>query len=185
VGGVGQRDRGGAPRGAEWDGSGVSCPTAPSECAKGRLVTVVDVQVEVAAPADRVWRVVSDPRNLSRWDRHIVAVRGVPAGGLQVGTEYTTDVRLMGVTARIRARVLRMDDERFAKIRLSGLLEGVVETTVEPLRGGRTRLSQRVDYRFAGGPLGAIAATAVRNLGAAVLVRRGVLAQKRQAEASG
>ncbi len=148
-------------------------------------MTVVDVQVEVDAPPERVWRVVSDPRNLSRWDRHIVAVRGVPAGGLQVGTEYTTDIRLMGVTARIRARVLKLDDERMARIRLSGLLDGVVETRLAPLAGGRTKLSQRVDYRFAGGPLGAIAAGAVRNLGAAAILRRGVLAQKRQAEASG
>ena len=88
----------------------------------------------------------------------------------------------MGVGARIRAKVVRMDDQRYAKVRLSGLLEGLVETTLEPLSGDRTRLTQRVDYRFVGGPLGSLAAGAVRNLGGAVLLRRGVLAQKRDAE---
>jgi carbon monoxide dehydrogenase subunit G len=148
-------------------------------------VTLVHTEVDVDAPADRVWAVVSDPRNLSRWDRHIVAVRGVPPGGLRVGSEYTTEIRFMGVSARLKARVIEMDDARHAKIRLSGLMEGTVETTVEPMGPNRSRLAQRVDYRFVGGPLGALAAGAVRNLGASGILRRGVLAQKRQAEAKG
>jgi uncharacterized membrane protein len=146
---------------------------------------VIRTEVEVHAPQEKVWQVVSDPRNLPRWDRHVVAVRGVPSGGLKVGTRYTTDVRFMGVTAHFNATVLALDPERFAKVRLSGWIEGVVETTVEPISGHRTRLAQRVDYRFHGGPLGAFAAGAVRNLGGAAVLRRGVMAQKEQAERGG
>jgi carbon monoxide dehydrogenase subunit G len=139
-------------------------------------------EVEVEAPSGRVWTVVADPRNLPNWDRHVVAVRGVPSGGLEVGTNYTTDIRFMGVTAHVHATVLDLEPERSSRIRLSGVLDGVVETRIEPIDGDRTRLIQDIDYRFRGGPLGAFAAGAVRNLGAASMLRRGVLAQKRQAE---
>jgi len=143
---------------------------------------VIRTEVEVDAPPSRVWQVVSEPGNLSKWDKHIVAVRGVPPGGLQVGTTYTTDVRFMGVTAHVHATVLDLVPERSSKIRLSGLIEAVVETTLAPISAERTRLAQRVDYRFVGGPLGLLAAGAVRNLGAASVLHRGVVAQKLQAE---
>jgi uncharacterized membrane protein len=146
-------------------------------------MTVVHTEVEVDAPQDRVWRVVADPRNLPRWDRHVVAVRGVPEGGLRVGTEYVTDLRFMGIAARLRARVLQLESPRFSRIKLSGILDAIVETRLEPIRGDRTRLDQRVDFRFVGGPLGAFAASAVRGLGAQTILHRGVIAQKRQAEA--
>jgi carbon monoxide dehydrogenase subunit G len=145
-------------------------------------MTVVTERVEVNAPPACVWQVVSDPRNLPMWDRHITGVRGVPRGGVRDGTEYTTEIRFMGFTTHIHARVLALEDEHYAKIQLSGLMDGVVETTVEPLGRGRTYLVQRVSYRFAGGPLGAFAAQAIRSLGAGAILRRGVLAQKRQAE---
>ena len=147
-------------------------------------MTVVQTTVEVEAPLERVWAVVSDPRNLPHWDRHIVAVTGVPPGGLEPGLKYTTDVRFMGVSSRISATVLELQPKRFAKIRLTGLMDGIVETTVEGMGNGRTRLTQKVDYRFAGGPIGLFAAEAVRNLGAGAVLKRGVMAQKREAEAA-
>jgi hypothetical protein len=64
------------------------------------------------------------------------------------------------------------------------MVEGTVETWLEPLDGGKTRLRHRVDYRFKGGPLGEITARAIRLLGATALLRRGIQAQKRQAESS-
>ena len=143
---------------------------------------VLRTEVEVEAPPERVWGVVSDPRNLPQWDRHVFAVRGVPSGGLDVGTSYTTDIRFMGVTVHVHATVLDLQPEHTARVQLSGPVEAVVETTLEAIDGDRTRLAQRVDYRFAGGPLGLFAAEAVRSLGAVSVLRRGVLAQKRQAE---
>jgi hypothetical protein len=91
----------------------------------------------------------------------------------------------MGVTAHFHATVLALEPERRARVRLSGLIDGVVETTLAPISEDETRLVQRVDYRFAGGPLGAFAAGAVRNLGGAAVLRRGVMAQKAQAERGG
>jgi carbon monoxide dehydrogenase subunit G len=145
-------------------------------------VTVVTVEADVDAPPDRVWEVVADPRNLTRWDRHIAAVHGVPEGGLKRGSEYDTEIRFMGVRVNVHADVMEIEPPRFSKVRLRGLVDATVETSLKPLDGDRTRLRHRVDYRFRGGPLGDLGARAVRAMGGAGLLRRGVQAQKRQAE---
>jgi carbon monoxide dehydrogenase subunit G len=147
-------------------------------------VTVVTAEVTINASADEVWKVVADPSNLTQWDRHIVRVRGVPPNGIRVGTEYTTDLRFMGVVAHVKARVVSLEQSSHALVALSGVLDGSVETTLERIGKDRTRLSHRVEYRFAGGPLGALAARAIRSLGAGIVLRRGAIAQKRQAEAA-
>src|SRR2546425_967993 len=46
---------------------------------RAATMSVVQVSVDVDAPPESVWAIVSDPRNLPRWDRRIVAVDGVPA----------------------------------------------------------------------------------------------------------
>jgi carbon monoxide dehydrogenase subunit G len=146
-------------------------------------MSVVTVSVEVDAPAERVWEAISDPRNLSQWDRHIAGVESVPATGLREGTRYVTEMKFLGVRAKIRVHVLEWDPPRRAKFRLRGVLEGTVTSTVEPLGPGRTRLEHVVDYRFKGGPIGALAARSLRMVGGAqYALRHGTLAQKREIE---
>jgi uncharacterized protein YndB with AHSA1/START domain len=146
-------------------------------------MSVVSVSVEVDAPAEPVWAAISDPRNLPQWDRHIARVEGAPVTGLREGTRYVTEMRFMGVRAKIRVQVLEWDPPRRAKFRLRGVLEGTVTSTVEPLGPGRTRLEHVVDYRFKGGPIGALAARSLRLVGGAQFaLRHGTLAQKREIE---
>lgn len=147
-------------------------------------MTTVAVEVEIDATPEQVWAVVSDPRNLPHWDKHIVEVADVPAGGLAEGTRYTTVMRFMAVRARIAAEVLEWDPPHVSSIRLSGVVEATVTTTVEALGDDRSRLRHEVDYRFRGGPLGKIAARSMALVGGAQFaLRRGALAQKRQIEA--
>lgn len=146
-------------------------------------MSVVTISVEVDAPAERVWEAISDPRNLSHWDRHIARVEGVPATGLREGTRYVTEMRFMGVRAKIRVQVLEWDPPRRAEFQLRGVLEGTVTSTVEPLGPDRSRLEHVVDYRFKGGPIGALAARSLRMVGGArFALRHGTLAQKREIE---
>jgi len=147
-------------------------------------VTRVETSVHVAAPPERVWAVVSDPRNLPRWDRRVVRVEGVPQGGLREGATYTTVLRFMAVRATVRAEVLAWEPPHRAMVRLSGpMVEATVTTTVEPA-GGASILRHEVEYRFRGGPLGEVAARSLEIVGGAYLaVRHGALAQKRDAEA--
>ncbi len=147
-------------------------------------MTVVEVSEVIDAPPKTVWDVVANPWNLPVWDRHIYEVKGVPKAGLERGTEYTTGVRFLGARAHASARVLEIEPERYSKIELRGLVDGVVETWLEPLDRGRTRLRHRVAFRFKGGTIGELAARAIQMLGATTLLRRGIRAQKRQAENS-
>jgi uncharacterized protein YndB with AHSA1/START domain len=149
----------------------------------GEAVTRAKVSVEVDAPAEEVWKVVSDPRNLPRWDRHIVAVEDVPTDGLKKGSGYSTVLRFMGMKGRVRTEVLELDPPRCARMQLKGIIDAVVETTVTPLGNSRSRLEHEVDYRFGGGAVGALAAQAVRLTGGPhIALRKGTLAQKRQVE---
>ena|SRR5438105_6280296 len=145
-------------------------------------MSVVQASTVIDAPPKLVWKVVANPRNLPRWDRHITRVVGVPNGALKTGSTYTTEVRFMGVRAHAEASVLELRDPEYSKILLKGVIEAVIETWLDPLTGGRTRLRHRIEYHFPGGSLGELAGRAVGALGANSLLRRGVEAQKRQAE---
>jgi uncharacterized protein YndB with AHSA1/START domain len=145
-------------------------------------VSIVQASVEIDAPPERVWEVVSNPNNLPLWDPRIAAVEGVPPDGLREGTEYTTQIRFMGARAHVKVKVLGLRPQEYAKIRLGGLVNGTVETWLDPLDRTGTRLRHRVEYRFRGGPLGRLAARGVKLLGASTLLLRGTEAQKRQVE---
>ena len=145
-------------------------------------MSVIEVAIDVDAPREEVWTVVSDPQNLPRWNRQIVAVEGLPDNGLREGDQYTTHVSFMGVHAKTDASVVELRRPEYAKVRLSGIVDGTVETWLESRERGKTRLRHRIDYRFKGGPLGTFAARAVSMMGAARLLRRGAESQKAQAE---
>jgi uncharacterized membrane protein len=147
-------------------------------------VSVVEASIDIDAPPEQVWRVVANPNNLPRWDRHVADVHDVPSGGLRTGSEYSTEIRLWGVRARARAHVVELRDGEYAKVRLRGPIDALIETWVEPRDGNRAHLRHRVEYRFPGGPLGELAGRAVGRLGANAILRRGVEAQKRQVERS-
>ena len=145
--------------------------------------TTASVTVEVDAPAERVWRVVADPRSLPRWERHVLSIEGVPPEGLSAGATYTIVMRFVAIRARIRAEVREWRPPSSSLVRLSGLLDATVRTTVTPLGSTRTRLEHEVSYAFRGGALGDLAARSLRRLGGAQLVLRlGTLAQKRSIE---
>lgn len=146
-------------------------------------MTTVEVDAVIEAPPEAVWEVIADPGRLPHWDRHIVGVSGVPPSGLARGVRYTADMRFMWFHTTIHCEMIEWDPPRRATIRLTGLLDATVISSVEPLPGGRSVLEHVVDYRFRGGPLGEIAARSLARVGGAYLaLRRGTLAQKHEIE---
>ncbi|HZB03751.1 MAG TPA: SRPBCC family protein [Actinomycetota bacterium] len=136
----------------------------------------------VDASPEEVWEVVSDPRNLPRWNRYIRAVHDAPEDGVAEGDRYWTEMGGFGVRIRVRAQVLEMVPTRYSKIRLTGPIEAIVQTWIRPAGRRRSRLEHQVDYHVPGGPIGSVVARVLRRLGAAPMLRRGVRAQKRQVE---
>jgi uncharacterized membrane protein len=147
-----------------------------------RPMTRIRESAIVDASPDEVWAVVADPRNLPRWNRYIVAVHDVPEDGVREGDRYWTELGGFGLRLRVRAHVLELEKGRYAKVRLSGPLDAVIQTWIRPAGRRRSRLEHEVDYQLPGGPVGAVVGRAVRRLGAVTMLRRGVRAQKRQIE---
>lgn len=142
----------------------------------------INEAVVVEAEPEEVWRIIADARNLPRWNSHVREVRGAPQRTLEKGDTYRVKLRLMGVSADIRAEVLDIEPERFSEVRLSGVVDATVRTFLKPIGSRRSRLEHQVEYHFPGGPLGEIVARSVRHLGAPMILRRGLRAQKAQAE---
>jgi carbon monoxide dehydrogenase subunit G len=144
-------------------------------------VTSVEVSVEVDASPERVWAVASNPKNLGQWDRHVFDVR-LPEGDFGPGTRYAVTMGFMGVRTLVKVAVLEWEPPWRSRLRLEGLLEATVTTSVAALPYDRSVLRQQVDYRFKG-PLGRFGAASLNAVGGAQLaLRRGVLQQKRQIE---
>jgi hypothetical protein len=151
--------------------------------ADGRRTTA-SVSVEVNAPPERVWAVAADPRHLPRWERHIISVEDLPPDGLSKGATYTVVMRFVAVRARVHAEVLEWSPPGYAAVRLSGLLDAIVRTTITPIGPRRSRLEHDVEYSFRGGALGDLAARSLQVVGGAQLALRiGTLAQKHEIEA--
>ncbi|HEV8571913.1 MAG TPA: SRPBCC family protein [Actinomycetota bacterium] len=146
-------------------------------------MSVVRASEIIDASPETVWQIISDPRNLPRWNQHIKKVTGVPEDGLKPGSRYTTSLRVVGVPFDVHAEVLRIDPPRYAEIRLTGPLEALVRTWVRPAGKARSRLDHEVTYRVKRiGPAGRIIDQGLRVMGAGTLLRRGTRAQKRQVE---
>ena len=145
-------------------------------------MTVVREAAVVDAPVDEVWHVIADARNLPRWNSHIREVRGAPERELKEGDTYQVRLRFMGVSTDVRAEVEELDPQRYSRVRLSGIVNATIHTFAKPIGHGRTRVEHEVEYRFPGGPLGELAARTVRHLGAPMILRRGLRAQKRLVE---
>ena len=144
-------------------------------------MTTVEFSVEVDAPPERVWKVTSNPRNLPHWDKHIESVE-VPEGGLGLGVRYHVLMRFMSLRTTVDAEVLEWEPPWRATIRLSGLLEATVTTTIASLPFERSMLRHEVTYRFRG-VFGGIGARSIQAVGGTQMaLKHGVLAQKREIE---
>ncbi len=147
-------------------------------------MTTTEFSVEVDAPPKRVWKVVSNPRNIPQWERHVVGV-DVPDGELGVGSTYRVVMSFMGVRVKVRGTIVAWEPPSLATIRLEGPLEATIRTSIASLPRSRSVLRHEVTYRFRG-PLGRVVAAGLHAVGGAQLgIRYGTLAQKRQIEAGG
>ena len=147
-------------------------------------MTTAEFSVEVEASPRRVWKVVSDPRNIPYWERHVVSV-DLPDGDFGLGSTYGVVMSFMGVRVSVRGEILAWEPPSHATVRLRGPLDATIETSVASLPRGRSVLRHEVTYTFRG-PLGRVVAAGLKVVGGAQLgIRHGTLAQKRQIEATG
>jgi hypothetical protein len=103
---------------------------------------------EIAAPADRVWKIVSDLRAYARWNPEITVASGHAAPG-QV---LTLRVRSQGGTSTVRSTVRATDPGRELRWtseyhEIGGLADGEQRFTIESAGAGRVRFTQSETFR--------------------------------------
>jgi uncharacterized membrane protein len=125
-------------------------------------VSTITRNVDIAAPVERVWELLENVRRLPEYSASTQEVRDAPERLTAVGQEYVQVGRLLGVKLSSRWRVTALEPGRLLS-NVGTIAPGVCYTLtqrLEPLAGGRTRLSIEIDYTVPGGRLGRLAARA-------------------------
>jgi len=109
--------------------------------------TEICTEIEIAAPAERVWRVLTDFRAYRQWNPVVSEIRGE----MKVGGRLVVRVRALGgVPIRFRARILRVEPQRelrwLGRLALSSLFAGEHALIIQPLGDSRVRFVQREVY---------------------------------------
>ena len=102
--------------------------------------------VEIDAPAERVWQVVSDFARYCDWNPFIVRSAGEP----RVGERLDITIAAPGMKpVSFRPRVLDVEPGRLVRwkgeFKLPGLFDGRHALIVDPLDGGRSRITTHED----------------------------------------
>ncbi len=104
-------------------------------------------EVEIDAPPDRVWAVLTDFAAYGEWNPFITEVRGKlePGGRLRVELSYAD-----GRNTAFRSSVLKVDRAEelrwVSKLWFKGLFDGEHFFQLHALEGGRTRLVQGENF---------------------------------------
>ncbi len=98
--------------------------------------------IEIDAPADLVWRVVSDLPNYEEWNPFIIRA----AGDLRVGAHLDVAIRAPGMKpVGFKPRVLDLEPGRLirwkGRLWVPGLFDGRHALSVEPLGAERSRFT--------------------------------------------
>ena len=109
----------------------------------------LDTSIEIAAPPDRVWQVISDLESFSSWNPFITKAMGP----LVAGDTLSITIEPPGGRAMtFKPKVLEVDPNHrlrwIGRFLVPGLFDGEHLFEVEPLEGGRSRFTQ--SERFTG-----------------------------------
>jgi carbon monoxide dehydrogenase subunit G len=120
---------------------------------------------EIAAPPERIYEVVMDPRRLKEWVTIHHDLIEAPEGELEEGSELVQALKLAGRKFRVRWTVVEDDCPRRVVWEGRGPIHSRARVVYEfePNRDG-TRFSYTNEYELPGGPLGRIAGHTVRRV---------------------
>jgi hypothetical protein len=105
-------------------------------------------EIEIDAPAERVWRVLTDFASFPKWNPVIRSISGEPTTGegLEVRLEPPGG---QGMT--FKPKVLKAEDNRelrwLGNLLVPGLFDGEHSFTIQPLEENRVRFVQREAFK--------------------------------------
>ncbi len=105
-------------------------------------------QIEIDAPAERVWRLLTDFASYPQWNPFIRRISGEPRTGERL------EVRIEPPGARgmnFKPTILNSEPDRelrwLGRLLVPGLFDGEHSFTIEPLEENRVRFVQREEFR--------------------------------------
>ncbi len=122
---------------------------------------IVKESIEIAAPVQRVWDVVMDPRRLEDWVSIHHAVSEVPDGPLVTGSRFRQEMRLKRVPLKVQWEVVDCSAPHEATWRgeaAAGARARIRYVLTETERG--TRFDYENEFELPAGPIGKVAGRA-------------------------
>ncbi len=107
-------------------------------------MTHIRTEIQITAPPDRVWRLLTDFASYPQWNPFIRRATGKPREGAKLEV-YLQPSGARGMT--FRPRVLKAEPDRelrwLGHFLIPGLFDGEHIFTIEPLEAGHVRFVQR------------------------------------------
>jgi hypothetical protein len=109
---------------------------------------IIEHTIDIAAPTDVVWRVLTDFESYSEWNPFL-AIEGRAEA---VGDRLSVDVQPVGAKGmHFTPKIVELDPERslvwLGRLLLPRIVDGTHEFRVEPLRATHSRFTQREIFR--------------------------------------
>jgi carbon monoxide dehydrogenase subunit G len=124
----------------------------------------VERSIEIEAPPERVYDLVMDPQRLEDWVTIHVGLRGAPPGELRKGSELVQCLKLAGRRFDVHWEVVQAEKPRRVVWEGKGPVHSRAKVVYDfdAATNGKTCFSYTNEYSVPGGPLGRIAAGALR-----------------------
>ena len=120
-------------------------------------MTVVETELDIAAPRERVFALLMDPARLDEWVTASHGVRDAP-DELRAGSEFRQRLRLGGAAFEVTWEVVELDPPRLATWEGRGPAGSRANVRYELAEAEvGTRFRYRNEYRLPGGRLGDLA----------------------------
>jgi uncharacterized membrane protein len=119
-------------------------------------VTHVQETVDIAAPIEEVFAVITDPVRSLEWSAEVIDVRDVSDQPVQEGTTWQQVVSIAGRPVDLHCRIVELRPPYEGVVQISGDHQGRIRTRCEATEQG-THVTQEIDFVPPGGILGLVA----------------------------
>ena len=118
----------------------------------------VERTIEIAAPPERVWATLMDPRQLGDWVSIHKRLEDAPPGELRKGSKLVQCLHLAGTNFNVHWKVDEADAPRRAVWEGRGPMRSRASVVyeLESAGDGRTRFHYMNEFKSPGGPLGGL-----------------------------
>lgn len=126
----------------------------------------VEREIEIAAPPEKVYELIMDPRRLEDWVTIHDHLEDAPDGQLRKGSKLTQRLKLAGRKFNVRWDVVENEPQRRVVWNGRGPVRSHAKVIyeLEPDGDGGTKFSYSNEYDLPGGPLGRMAGGAVKRV---------------------